>query len=232
MHFKNVELNSESFWTEKYVLEDWIKENPEWGEAKVLDEEVPRELHYNYYFDNGWVVERNGKKYAIIIKILQRGYDTYRVFKKRLYQEGEKLITRKRRYGDYAYCNTKKHVQVIGETHKNSCQIWAFASLLDMSYDDAYKCLYNEGWRENSTRYTESRWTKALTKLDKQMLLHWKRFGEKKGYSLKNIFKLIPKKGRFLIFIRGHVLSAVDGTIYDNAASSPYCHIEKIFQIK
>lgn len=219
------------------LLTEWLDENPSWKEAEVLSNKIDWKefcsqygcLFFIYY---GWIIKRKNKEYYFFIYEKRRPVNDLGILKKRRYKDGEKPIRRKRKYEEYSAKRTSSIVKRENVSYDNDCQIWAFASLLNISYEESYECLYSVGWRENSTYNTEGRWKKLLNTMGFRFERFWVRWYEKKGYTLKNIFEIVPKNGRFLINIRGHVLSVVDGVIYDNAGSSPYCRIIQVFEIK
>ncbi len=213
---------------EKCAFVEWMKKNPSWKDAEVLNTSPEDKDFYKYMYNVGFSLKKNNKMYNFFIKKNLRGWG-HGVLVKNI---GERIIKKRKNAATYSYNNTQNHVINEGQEYKNSCQLWCFASLLDISYEEAYKHLSAQGWAPDNTYSYQERWKKALGLLNKNLVVYWERAKKIKGHSLKNVLKIVPQKGKFLIVIRGHVLSVIDGQVYDNTQSSPYCHIKKIFEIE
>lgn len=235
MQLKDVDYSSWR-WIESNAFMKWLYNNSKWEDAEIVATEIDwkefqKQHKASYYVYREFIIKRKNKLYYFFIYEKERPYGDIGVLLKKKYAEGEEPIRRKRKYSTYKYEYTSNVVEIKHKVLKNSCQIWALACLLSISYEEAHKILAEEGWSEYKTYNAERRWKKALEKIEVSFIPVWSRWNKKKGYSLKNVFQIVPKKGRFLIFISGHVLSVIDGIIYDNKYSSPYCHIEKVFKI-
>lgn len=179
------------------------------------------------------------KKYYIIIFSARKMMRPIRVFKVPFDENGNDIRYQKRKtVKDLGSKNTKEFVNCNAGL-KRSCQIWAFAKILNLTFEQAHDILSKQGWTENDTRLMEIRWQNALQKLGKEFKLIWKyNYLDKssKKFALINVIKKLnsftnAKNRSFAIMVRGHVLCVIDNVIYDNIKTPPYTRVEKIYEI-
>ena len=179
------------------------------------------------------------KKYYFVFFNLSRFKKNVLAYKVRFDENGNDIEYKKRNtVKEIPFRNTKNFVQ-CNKGLKNSCQIWAFAKILDLTFEESYEILYKEGWRPDNTYFMEKRWESALKKLGKEFILIWSYYHEKnkKKFTLINVIKKLntltnAKNRNFAILVRDHVLCIIDNVIYDNKMTPPYTRVEKIYEIK
>lgn len=90
---------------------------------------------------------------------------------------------------------------------RDDCSIRAFAKLLDKPYVDIKKDLIRLKLLNRIKRYYY--WDNVKKYIKMNNLQETKRFNRLK-------VKEIPDKGKYLIYVDGHLLTVIDGVLYDS----------------
>lgn len=126
----------------------------------------------------------------------------------------------------YSMKNTYERLAKASKKHgeKNDCTVKAVAVLANLPYNYAHAALAKVG-RKRGKGPTWGNFFKVLRNLNL-----WYERVEIEGKTVRTLEKNLPKKGRYLITVRGHVLAAVDGKVHDWSSGRLH-RINKVYKI-
>lgn len=235
-------LFQEYFTNENYYrgyVSDFLDKYPKFKEAVILKTphdsfKVPGYIFssYNSIFDI-WLVELRGKQYMIGLNE-PYGRRWPKFIQQRYYPEGTKPKQKRNRI-DINYS-----MRTVS-TERNDCQIVTLSKVLDQPYDLVLDLMKAGGWiPSDAGNHQGSRWEYMMDMCNKEMKEVWCRFKYKKnnnvngkvvsGMTVKSALKHFPE-GTFVINVRGHVLSMIDGELFDTW-NSQNCRVLSIYEIK
>ena len=187
------------------------------------------------YFGNPWNVEDcylfqiEEKQYIFALKYnYRRHYDNYSIAWRVYYPEGKPQ--RKRPETEYAKLNYYR--QEKERSPRNSCQIQALTQITGDKFDNILELMEYGGWNETNTGNVANgdRWNDLLDCYGYKKKCFWSRWNHNdnndggtfarmrsKTMTVNTAAKKLPKKGKFAITISGHVLTFVDGELFDNS---------------
>lgn len=93
----------------------------------------------------------------------------------------------------------------------NDCAVKAIACVTGVSYDMAHEALKQLGRRNRRGAYLKEMLPRLSTEFDFSFRL----LSFMQKTTVSRVADCLPTKGRFLVFVRGHVLPLVDGKVWD-----------------
>ena len=116
---------------------------------------------------------------------------------------------------------------------KADCQIWNFALLFEIAYEDAINLLKKHGWHKRHPWI--SVWIDAITELGKinQFSIIKDDYYDRKDrkISVKKLIDILPKDEKYAIVTHNHIFSYINGKVYDVKTTPPYSLVYAIFRI-
>lgn len=106
------------------------------------------------------------------------------------------------------YEDIKKEAIAIGE--KKDCAVRAVAAVSNLPYMYVHAMFAKHGRKPK--RGTD-KW--VITNVLKELNIWVEQYTNYHARTIVTLGRELPKKGRFLVWVRGHILAAVDGEIVD-----------------
>ncbi len=135
---------------------------------------------------------------------------------------------------------------VIAKGERNDCVVRAVASTFGLKYDVAHKFVANEFGREPRKGTFGTTWKLSIRDnilgikyklVHKENLLypgsdiHQKKGGEPVNVPLRLFLERFPK-GRYLVIVKGHAFSIIDGVVIGNDSDGSRLKAKILFAIK
>ena len=219
--------------------------------AKMIKEIDDVEIFRKYFrgkswnIENGYVFDIKGKQFLLVLKYNYRSYNDNYSIDWRVWR-GENPTRKASPSTNYA--PLKYYRQEAKRNPRNSCQIQSLTELTGDKFDNVLELMEYGGWTEANAGHVAygDRWNDLLAcyGLKKTLIFSkwrsntkeipecWENSFKKRGKTmLVNTAAKQLKKGKFAITIRGHVLTVIDGVIYDNSDNRK-AKVLKIFEIK
>jgi hypothetical protein len=134
---------------------------------------------------------------------------------------------------------TTRSISSLAKSEKNDCVVRAFMVALDVTYEQAHSWVSNKFYRRDRQGTYTSQYLKNVIGAvkngkkisifgfspsmsyhdlanSKNLLVNTK-YAKQTSYTVQSFMEEYPK-GRYVIFVKGHALSLIDGVLYANAS--------------